>query len=64
LLELLRRNMPDATVARFSFRAVKPLFDIAPFSVSGRIENDGKAVKLWATNPDGWLAMDATATLA
>ena len=36
LLELLRRERPDATVMRFSFRAVSPLFDVAPFTVSGR----------------------------
>jgi 3-methylfumaryl-CoA hydratase len=63
LLELLKRNAPGANISGFSFRAVKPLFDIAPFLVSGRLEDCGKTVKLWATNPDGWLAMDATATL-
>ena len=64
LLDLLRRNLPEAMVARFSFRAVSPLFDIAPFSVNGRLADDGKTVSLWAANADGGLAMDATATLA
>jgi 3-methylfumaryl-CoA hydratase len=64
LLDLLRRKLPDASVARFAFRAVGPLFDIAPFSVCGTPERDGKTVKLWARNADGALAMDATATLA
>jgi 3-methylfumaryl-CoA hydratase len=64
LLELLKRNVPGANIAGFSFRAIKPLFDIAPFRVSGRVEEDRKTVKLWATTPEGWLAMDATATLA
>jgi len=63
LLELLKCNVPEAQIARFSFRAIKPLFDTAPFRVSGRME-DAKTVKLWATSPEGWLAMDATATLA
>jgi 3-methylfumaryl-CoA hydratase len=63
LLDLLRRQMPDARVATFSFRAVKPLFDIAPFAVCGRLEGDG-TVKLWARTHDGHLAMDASATLA
>ena len=31
LLDLLRRQMPDAVVVAFSFRAVRPLFDIAAF---------------------------------
>ena len=64
LLDLLRRNRPLATVSRFVFRAVKPLFDVTPFSVCGRLEGDGKTVKLWAKDAEGWLAMDATATLA
>jgi 3-methylfumaryl-CoA hydratase len=64
LLELLKRNVPGAKIIGFAFRAVKPIFDIAPFSVSGRVENSGKTVKLWALTPDGMLAMDATATLA
>ncbi len=62
LLDLLRRQLPDARVKTFQFRAVKPLFDIAPFVVCGR-QADDKTVKLWARNEDGHLAMDATATL-
>jgi 3-methylfumaryl-CoA hydratase len=63
LLELLKRNVPGANLSGFWFRAVRPLFDTAPFRVSGRVEDDRKTVQLWATTPDGWLAMDATATL-
>lgn len=62
LLDLLRRELPHAQVTSFSFRAVKPLFDIAPFEVCGRQE--GGTVKLWARTEEGHLAMDATATLA
>ena len=64
LLDLVRRNLPHATVGRFAFRAVKPLFDIAPFSVCGRVEKDDKTIHLWASDAAGDLAMDATATLA
>lgn len=63
LLDLLRRNLPDATVGRFAFRAVKPLFDIAPFSVCGRVEKNDNSIRLWAVDAAGDLAMDATATL-
>jgi 3-methylfumaryl-CoA hydratase len=63
LLDLLRRELPDATVTHFEFRAMKPLFDIAPFEVCGR-RVDGHHVKLWARTPEGHLAMDAGATLA
>ena len=63
LLDLLKRELPDATVAHFEFRAMKPIFDIAPFQVCGRRENE-RTVKLWARTPEGHLAMDAVATLA
>jgi 3-methylfumaryl-CoA hydratase len=64
LLDLLRRNLEGASVRRFSFRAVRPVFDTAPFSVCGRVEQDQGTVKLWAADADGWLAMEATATFA
>jgi 3-methylfumaryl-CoA hydratase len=63
LLDLLRRNVADASVASFSFRAVRPLFDTAPFSVCGKVDPNGKAAQLWATDSEGWLAMDATVGL-
>ncbi|RZM03445.1 MAG: acyl-CoA dehydrogenase, partial [Variovorax sp.] len=63
LLDLLRRQLPDAQVKTFNFRAVQPLFDTAPFAVCGRQEGDG-TVTLWARTHDGRLAMDASATLA
>jgi 3-methylfumaryl-CoA hydratase len=64
LLDLLRRNVPKAQVARFKFRAVHPLFDVAPFTLYGKPETDGKTVSLWATGPNDGLAMTASATLA
>ena len=64
LLDLLRRQLPDATVARYQFRAVRPLFDIYPFDVCGEPAADGKSVRLWAKDHEGWLAMEATAELA
>ncbi len=62
LLDLLRRKMPDADVARFQFRAVRPLFDLQAFSVCGT-PVDGNTVQLWARDHEGWLTMDATAVL-
>jgi 3-methylfumaryl-CoA hydratase len=63
LVDLLRRQHPDAALRRFEFRAMAPLFDVAPFDVCGRPEANGQA-SLWAQGPDGALAMGATATLA
>ena len=63
LLDLLRRELPQARVVRFAFRALRPLFDNAPFRVCGQ-SLDAGTVRLWAATEDGLLAMDATATLA
>jgi 3-methylfumaryl-CoA hydratase len=63
LVDLLRRQHPDAELRRFEFRAMAPLFDVAPFDVCGRPEGNARA-SLWAQGPDGALAMHATATLA
>ena len=64
LVDLLRRERPDATLSRFEFRAVRPTFDIAPFRVHGRPDADGQRYSLWGEGADGWLTMQATATLA
>ena len=61
LMDLLRRNLPDANVATFKFKAVRPTFDLSPFNVNG--QRDGNTVKLWAQDHEGWLTMDAVATL-
>ena len=62
LIDLLRRQAPDADVAGFRFRAVRPTFDLHPFRVNGEPHDDG-TVHLWAQDHDGLLTMDATATL-
>ena len=61
LMDLLRRHDPDAQVASFRFRAVRPTFDGHPFKLNGQREGD--TVKLWAQDHEGWLTMDAVATL-
>jgi len=63
LLDLLRHQLPDAQVARYEFRAVRPVFDISPFYVCGEPQPDGRTIKLWAKDHEGWLTMDATAVI-
>ncbi len=63
LVDLLRRELPDARLRAFSFKAASPLFDIHPFTVCGRREADGH-VALWARDHQGHLAMQARADLA
>jgi 3-methylfumaryl-CoA hydratase len=61
LMDLLRRNLPDATVKHFAFKAVRPTFDIHPFTVCGKVE--GQTVTLWGRDHEGWLTMQATAEI-
>ncbi len=61
LMDLLRRHAPQAEVATFKFKAVRPTFDLHPFQLNG--QRDGNTVKLWAQDHEGWLTMDAEATL-
>jgi len=63
LLDLLRRERPDAEVSNFEFRALRPTFDINHFFVCGEALADGKTFHLWARDHEGWLTMDAVATI-
>ena len=63
LLELLHEERPQAKLARFEFRAMRPTFDTQPFFVGGAPRQDGREIDLWARDPAGALAMKAVATL-
>ncbi|GAP37201.1 FAS1-like dehydratase domain-containing protein [Piscinibacter sakaiensis] len=62
LLDLLRRERPDAVLRRFEFAARRPVFDQQPLELCGRPDGAG-AWRLWARDHDGWLAMQARAEL-
>lgn len=62
LLDLLERELPGARLARFGFRALRPLFVGHAMQLQGR--RQGTAVDLWVLDGEGALAMTATATLA
>ena len=62
LVDLLRRNLPEARVRRFAFKARRPVFDIHRFQVCGRREADDR-VSLWTRDHEGFLTMEATAEL-
>jgi 3-methylfumaryl-CoA hydratase len=63
LLDLLRRQRPDATVTRYQFKAMRPVFDTHPFEVCGEPAADGRSVRLWAKDHEGALAMEAVASI-
>lgn len=64
LVDLVRGHAPGAFIKRFNFKAVRPTFDLHPFRVNGQPSADGKTVKLWAEDHEGWLTMQGTAELA
>lgn len=64
LVDLVSREYPDATLASFAFRALRPTFAPNAFTVCGKASADGRSLELWAKDHDGFLTMRATATLA
>ncbi len=60
LVDLLRRERPQARLKRFAFTALRPVFDIRHFQVCGR-DNGHATFALWARDHEGKLAMQAEA---
>lgn len=62
LVDLLGRNTGWRPLRSFAFKALSPLYDIAPFEISGRLQ-DARAA-LWAHTEAGDLAVTAQAEFA
>ena len=62
LVDLLRRNVPDATVTRYMFKALKPLYDTANFSTCGLADGSSRSARLWTRDAQGAVTMEAAAT--
>ncbi|MCG8412894.1 MAG: MaoC family dehydratase N-terminal domain-containing protein [Pseudomonadales bacterium] len=63
LVGALQEQHPDKKLESFEFRAMKPVFDLAPFKVCGRNPDDEGNAKLWIADSDNELCMQATAKL-
>ncbi len=63
LVDVVRRNRPEARIAQFSFSAVSPVFDGEELSLNGTPPGSDGVVKLWASGPGGRRAMRAEARL-
>jgi 3-methylfumaryl-CoA hydratase len=55
LVDHFRRHRPHDRLATFSFRAQRPVFDLAPFTVN-LVDTAGGA-DVWAADSDGYVAM-------
>ena len=64
LVDLVRRHLPGAFVTGFQFRAVRPTFDLHPFRINAQAAADGKTVRVWAQDHEGWLTMQGAVQLA
>ena len=63
LLDLVRRELPDATIASVDYRMMRPLFDVNSLTVNG-VRTGATTLDLWAADHEGWLATRATVELA
>ena len=63
LLDLARRNLPDREITGFDVRASGPLFDNAPFTIHGKLDDSGTQAELWAVNNEGELSMSVSAKI-
>jgi len=60
MLNLLSGSLPARSIRQFSFRAISPLYADRPFTLNLRKTTEGYSI--WATNPDGYLAIQASAS--
>ena len=61
LVDLLRRNKPGVELRKYTFRALRPLYDTAPFHTCGAPDEAARTAKLWTRDAEGAMTMDASA---
>jgi 3-methylfumaryl-CoA hydratase len=64
MVDLVRRERADARITGFRFRALRPVFDTAAFTVCGSPGPGTNDVALWVRGAGGAHAMDGHVTLA
>jgi 3-methylfumaryl-CoA hydratase len=58
LMDHFLRRVPGARVAKFSFRALRPLYDTAPFSLC--LQTNATGAELWTLDADRQVTMTAS----
>ncbi|MDZ4760957.1 MAG: MaoC family dehydratase N-terminal domain-containing protein [Alphaproteobacteria bacterium] len=58
LMDHFERHRPGETIRAFEFRAERPVYDLAPFTVN--LIDTSTGAQLWANDADGFVAMSAT----
>ena len=64
MMEMCRKELPALRLASFDFRSFRQIYDTGKFTIAGAPARDGREATLWALDPDGKLAMTATAKFA
>jgi 3-methylfumaryl-CoA hydratase len=64
LLEMCRNELPAQNLASFAYRALRQIYDAGAFMIAGAPSPDKREAALWALDPEGRLAMTATAKFA
>jgi 3-methylfumaryl-CoA hydratase len=60
LADLARRSCGDQVFSTFSFKALRPLFDLLPFTLNGLPSADNRGAQLWAADQQGAITMQAS----
>ncbi len=64
MMEMCCKELPALRLASFDFRSFRQIYDTGKFTIAGAPAGDGREATLWALDPDGKLAMTATAKFA
>ena len=60
LVDHFRRQRPNDPIRTVEFRAFRPVYDLAPFSLNYAARQDG--AELWTNDAEGYVAMSARVT--
>lgn len=63
MVDLLLASLPGCTLSRFEFKALRPVFDLAPFTVCVKSPDSANVAQLWVQDELGALCMRGSATL-
>lgn len=61
LMEMCRAEVPDRSLSYFGFQTVRQTFDTGNFTIAGKPSTDGREATLWSLDPNGNVAITATA---
>ncbi len=64
LFDLIRRSLPEERLARFDYRALRPLICGRRMAIAGARVPGERAVEVWAEDDNGFVAMRGRGTLA